>query len=176
MLIVMAGLPGAGKSSVAEAVAGRLQCPIVSLDPIEAAMWRAGIARTEPTGLAAYVVAEEVARAQLQVGNTVVVDAVNDVEPARQQWRLLAESFGRRLTFVEVSCSDPTEHRRRLEARRRDIEGFPEPTWESVAARRSGFDGWADDRIRVDSLAPPDANLQYVLRRLADHTPEEASG
>lgn len=167
MLIVMAGLPGAGKSRVAEALAARLRCPIVSVDPIEAAMWRAGIARDEPTGLAAYVVAEEVARAQLQVGNTVIVDAVNDVEPARQQWRLLAESAGCLLTFVEVSCSDPAEHRRRLEARRRDIKGFPEPSWASVVARRVGFHGWEDDRIRVDSLLPQAANLEHVLELLA---------
>ncbi|WP_404963061.1 hypothetical protein [Streptomyces sp. 147326] len=38
----MAGLPGAGKSSVAEALGRELAAPVVSADPIEAAMWRAG--------------------------------------------------------------------------------------------------------------------------------------
>lgn len=90
MLIAMAGLPGSGKSAVAGEVARALGCAVLSVDPIEAAMWRAGIGHDQPTGLAAYVVAEELAREQLLIGNDVVVDAVNDVEPARQQWRSLA--------------------------------------------------------------------------------------
>jgi predicted kinase len=57
MLIVMAGLPGSGKSAVADAVGRALNLPVLSVDPIEAAMCRAGIDRTQPTGLAAYVVA-----------------------------------------------------------------------------------------------------------------------
>ncbi|NUS77369.1 MAG: AAA family ATPase, partial [Streptomyces sp.] len=61
MLVVMAGLPGTGKSSVAEALGRALAAPVVSVDPIEAAMWRAGVGRDQPTGLAAYVVAEAVA-------------------------------------------------------------------------------------------------------------------
>lgn len=40
MLIVMAGLPGVGKSSVGEALARKLAAPVVAVDPIEAAMWR----------------------------------------------------------------------------------------------------------------------------------------
>lgn len=42
MLIAMVGLPGVGKSSVAEALGRKLNAPVVSVDPIEAAMWRAG--------------------------------------------------------------------------------------------------------------------------------------
>jgi predicted kinase len=45
MLTAMAGLPGAGKSWVAEELERKLSAPVVSVDPIEAAMWRAGVAR-----------------------------------------------------------------------------------------------------------------------------------
>ncbi|MEV5321784.1 AAA family ATPase [Streptomyces sp. NPDC052687] len=53
MLIVMAGLPAAGKSSVAEGLGRALPAAVVSVDPVEAAMWRAGVDRGQPTGLAA---------------------------------------------------------------------------------------------------------------------------
>ncbi|WP_404430131.1 ATP-binding protein [Microbacterium lacus] len=162
-LIVVAGLPGSGKSAIAEAAARRLGCGVVSVDPLEAAMWQAGIARAQPTGLAAYVVAEAVAREQLQLGHDVIVDAVNDVEPARQQWRDLAEQMGVRVLFVEVVASDPVEHRRRLEARRRDIAGFPEPSWESIDARRAGFAEWEDDRLRLDFLTDAAANTELIV-------------
>ena len=43
MLIVMAGLPGTGKSTVAEASAAALGLPVVSVDPIESAILSAVI-------------------------------------------------------------------------------------------------------------------------------------
>jgi predicted kinase len=85
MLIVMAGLPGAGKSSVGEALARKLAAPVVSVDPIEAAMWRAGVSHGQPTGRAAYVVAEAVVGGVLALGQTVIIDAVDAVETARGQ-------------------------------------------------------------------------------------------
>lgn len=94
MLIAMVGLPGVGKSSVAEALGRKLNAPVVSVDPIEAAMWRAGVTRDQPTGLAAYVVAEAVADGVLGMDQTVIVDAVNAVEAARGQWRSLADRHG----------------------------------------------------------------------------------
>lgn len=163
MLIVMAGLPGSGKSTIAAAAARRLTCAIVSVDPIEAAMWVAGVDRAQPTGLAAYVVAEAIARTQLELGHDVIVDAVNDVEPARQQWRDLAAGVGVGVLFVEVVASNQQEHRRRLEARERDMEGFPEPTWESIEDRREGFAEWHDDRLRVDFLTDAAANAELIV-------------
>ena len=91
MLVAMAGLPGSGKSTIAEIVAGRLGATVISVDPIEASILRAGIESDQPTGLAAYLVAETMAEQVLLSGHSVVVDAVNAVEPARLQWRDLAE-------------------------------------------------------------------------------------
>ncbi len=164
----MAGLPAAGKSAVAEGLARALGCAVLSVDPVEAAMWRAGVRRDEPTGLAAYLVVEVLAAEQLQLGHDVIVDAVNAVEPAREQWRRLADRTGSVLRFIEVRCSDETEHRRRLEGRRRGIDGFPEPTWEAVQARRAGLDDWHDDRLVIDSMTALGANLRLVLDHLGE--------
>lgn len=48
----MAGLPGAGKSAVADALGRALDATVLSVDPVEAAMWRAGVGRDQPTGRA----------------------------------------------------------------------------------------------------------------------------
>jgi predicted kinase len=167
VLIVMAGLPGAGKSAVAEDLARSLGCAVLSVDPVEAAMWRSGIAKDQPTGLAAYVVVEVLAADQLAVGHDVIVDAVNAVEPARDQWRRLAERAGSLLRFIEVRCSDEREHRRRLEVRERGIEGFPELSWESVQSRRAGLSDWRETRLVLDSMRPQDDNLRVALDYLA---------
>lgn len=164
----MAGLPGSGKSAVAGGMARALGCALLSVDPIEAAIWRAGVGRDQPTGLAAYVVAEDLAREQLLLGCDVIVDAVNDVEPAREQWRALAAELSLPLAFVEVFCSDEGEHRRRLAGRQRGIVGFPEPTWESVVERRRGFSGWDDERARVNSMQPLRESVAAALAHVQE--------
>ncbi|GAA3606400.1 AAA family ATPase [Agrococcus terreus] len=168
MLIVMAGLPGSGKSTIAAALARSIGCAVIAVDPIEAAMHRAGIAADQPTGLAAYVAAEAVAREQLRLGHHVVVDAVNDAGAARQQWRDLAAGEGVDLRFVEVFAPDDGTHRARLAARTRDLPGFPEPTWASVEGRRDGFATWGEERIRVVADGDPSeaaAEIRRALRR-----------
>ncbi len=166
MLIVMAGLPGAGKSTLAQALARTLQAALLSVDPVEAAMWHAGVDRAQPTGLAAYVVVEAVASQQLALGSTVIVDAVNDVDAARQQWVDLARRHGLVPHFVEVVCSDALTHRRRLEARRRDIDGFSEPSWESVQHRAQTQAPWRQDRLVLDSMRAVGHNLDLLLDQL----------
>lgn len=166
MLIAMAGLPASGKSAVAADLAGALNCAVLSVDPVEAAMWRAGISRAEPTGLAAYVVIGALAAEQLVLGHDVIVDAVNGVEPARDLWRQLSASQGAELRFIYMQCSDEAEHRRRLAHRQRGSEAFPEPSWESVQRRRDEFPPWTDERLILDAMNSRAGNLRAALEYL----------
>src|SRR3954451_4266741 len=84
VLIVISGLPGTGKSAVAAALAARLGAAHLSIDPIEDALLGAGIPRSWETGVAAYEAARVMAEQNLSLGASVVVDAVNDSEPARE--------------------------------------------------------------------------------------------
>ena len=71
----MAGLPGSGKSTIAEVIGETLSKPIVSVDPIESSILRAGIDPDQPTGLAAYLVAETLAESIIRAGRGLIVDA-----------------------------------------------------------------------------------------------------
>ena len=171
-LIVMAGLPGAGKSTIGEIVGARLGATVVSVDPIESAILRAGIDADQPTGLAAYLVAEEIAEKELDSGRTVIVDAVNAAEAARLQWRDLAERADVRLRVIEVVCSDEAVHRARLEKRERGLPHLEETTWRAVEQSLEGYaavDGpvvgasAGDDRQRASrSASNVDAALAFI--------------
>lgn len=163
VLIAMSGLPGAGKSTIARELGRALPAPVLAVDPAEAAMWRAGIDRRQPTGLAAYVVVEALAGEILALGQPVIVDAVNDAEAARGQWRELAERHRVPLRYIEIVCTDRALHRRRLATRERRIEGFTEPDWPSVEARRAGFDRWHESRLVLDSVDDLAGNLRRAL-------------
>lgn len=65
MLVVLGGLPGTGKTTIARGLAARLGAAHVRIDAIESAMWRAGIGPEQPTGIGSYVVAEAVAESCL---------------------------------------------------------------------------------------------------------------
>ena len=167
MLIVVAGLPGAGKSTLAVDLAGALNCAVLGVDQAEAAIWRAGVSPSGPTHHAAYLVVGALAVEQLALGHDVIVDAVNGPEEARAQWRDLAREVDAGLRFIVVECGDDRVYRGRLEHRSRKIEGFPEPTWEGVLRRRAQFPPWTDERLTIDSVNPRAENLQAALEYLS---------
>ena len=171
-LIVTAGLPGAGKSTIAEVVGNRLGLPIVSVDPIESAILSAGIDADQPTGLAAYLVAETIAESVLIGGAGVIVDAVNAVEPAREQWVRLGARQGVPVKFIEVVCSDAEVHRARLAGRDRGLSHLAEPTWHAVEQSSDEWESWsgpsaAIPRITLDSVEPLGVVVERALSFIA---------
>ena len=157
-LIVLTGLPGSGKSMLAEALSRSLSLPVFSVDPIEAAMWRGGLPRGQ-TGIAAYVIAQALAEEHLRLGQSVVIDAVNPVEAPRAAWRSLAARYRTDLAIIECVCVDEATHRRRIEARMRGIEGMAEITWARVEQRRTEYEAWTDARLVLDTSAHPPGRL-----------------
>ena len=149
-LIVLSGLPGSGKSTVAEGLSRTLSIPLFSVDPIEAAMWRGGLSKDQP-GIAAYDVAIALADEHLRLGHSVIVDAVNPIETPRAAWRGLAAKYRAEMKIIECVCADAAVHRQRIEARVRNIAGMPEVTWARVQRRRAEYEAWTDARLTLDT-------------------------
>ncbi|GAA1407718.1 AAA family ATPase [Catellatospora coxensis] len=168
MLIVFSGLPGSGKTTLSRPVAAALGATWLRVDAVESALWRAGVDRAQPTGLAAYVVADALADAHLAMAATVVVDAVNAVEQARAGWRDLAARHGTVMYAIEVICADPAEHRRRVEQRRPEHDQAMQPSWEDVRTRE--FTPWREPRLLVDTAACDTPDLvSLILRGIRAH-------
>src|SRR4051812_17063184 len=161
-LIIFSGLPGAGKTTLAKRLAAHLRAVYLRADTIEAALREGGIADVGGLGYAVgYVTATE----NLRLGNTVVADSVNPWQLTRDAWRGAAAVAGRSWVDVEIICSDPHEHRRRVEGRAIDIPSLRMPTWQQVLDR--DYHPWTDQRVQVDTAAVTiDAAFEELLRSI----------
>ena len=164
-LIVLAGLPGTGKSTLARELAARSGAVWLRVDAVEAATIAAGVPPSFETGLAAYRVARDLARDHLLLGRDAIVDAVNGVEPARAMWRELAQACGADRIVVEVYCSDAAEHRRRVESRPPATPPLPTPTWDEVVHRE--YAAWNEPVFRVDGTRAAEDVAVEILTHLA---------
>jgi predicted kinase len=161
-LIVLSGLPGTGKSAIADGLGQALGVAVFSVDPIESAMLRAGIERSFETGLAAYLVVEALADQSLGSGLDAIVDAVNAVDEARAMWRALAKKHRAQLLIIECTHSGPAVHEARLLARERGL-ALPEPSWDSVQRRREEWMPWPEPHLVLDAADLLDGNVAKAV-------------
>ncbi len=147
-LYIFSGLPGSGKTTMSQALARRVGAAHVRIDTIEQAMRELYSVDVEGEG---YELAYRLAADNLRLGLSVVADSCNPIELTRRAWERVAVDAGAQYVNIEVVCSDPQEHRRRVETRPAAVPGLRLPTWQEVTERR--YDGWTVERLVLDTCA-----------------------
>ncbi|HEY3555812.1 MAG TPA: AAA family ATPase [Kribbella sp.] len=164
------GLPGTGKSTLAEGLAVESGVPAFAGDWLLGALAPHGVLKglDRPAFLAMYYdLLGTLVRRQFMVGQSAIVDCLVNEEIA-QRWEKLAAEYDGRLRIVECVCSDEGAHRARLAGRRRGIPGWHEVGWDHVERMRSEYPRLTREHLRVDAMDPVDVNLEHVrtyLRR-----------
>jgi predicted kinase len=169
-VVVLTGLPGTGKSTLADLLARVSGAPAFAGDWLLGALAPHGILDHAEwsTLLAAYrdLLASLVTR-QLLLGQSAVVDCVLD-NVTVTAWRRDIGEHGGRLVVAECVCSDDAVHRRRVERRRRGIPGWHEIGWAHVERMRREFRPVTDKQLTLDAINPIDHNLRLLTALIAD--------
>jgi hypothetical protein len=144
--VLVTGLPGTGKSTMAEIAAAGLGAPVLGHDwamsglrpypELQVALDAMGRRGHRGVG---WSILWALARSQLRRGQPVVLDGVARAAEVAGT-RALAREEGASCLVVMTECSDPALHRSRIEGRRRAIPGWYELDWEHVARARSEWE------------------------------------
>jgi len=174
--ILLCGLPGTGKSTIARALAAALDADVLrsdvvrkrlfGLDPLAraAAHQSEGIYGPEATRQT-YAALEQQAAAWLAAGRPVVVDAT--FSRAEQRREFLDGLV--RGAVLHVTCDESTV-RTRLEARNRsgeDASDASDADWDVYVAARERFEAPADAAVVHDGAGPDAPTLDRVAEWIA---------
>jgi len=169
--VLVTGLPGSGKSTVAEQIATVTGAAVLGHDWAMSGLrpyteLQAVLDEMEPSGhrVVGWSILIALARAQLRCGRSVILDGVARFEEVGR-CREAAEAEKASVVVVATSCSDPVLHRSRIETRRRLIPDWYELDWEQVERARTTWQplesvdldldtagAWEDSAVRVAAL------------------------
>ena len=143
---IFSGLPGTGKTTMAQRMARQLRAMHLCIDTIEQGLRDLCHFEAEGEG---YRLAYRIAKDNLRLGLSVIADSVNPWKLTRDEWQAVASDVGATFVNIEMICSDKREHRRRIETRKSDIPRLALPAWEDVVGR--DYHEWEGERICLDT-------------------------
>ncbi len=163
-LIVFSGVPGSGKSSLADATGAALGIPVFAIDWLLGSLTPFGGYHLDDSWGMGYELLTTLALRQLQLGQSAILDSPAEETVVRDRWRSLAAGAGSDFRVIVCVCPDEAEHKRRLVGRQRGIPGWHNPgNWANAQRRLAAFPPWADEVLTVDTTRPQADTLAAIL-------------
>lgn len=163
ILYIFSGLPGSGKTTLAQKLAAQTGAVYLRIDTIEQALRDLCAVSVQGEG---YRLSYRIAQDNLQLGLDVVADSCNPIALTREEWHQVAASCQVRFVDIQVICSDIQEHQQRINTRNSSIAGLQLPTWAEVLQRE--YHAWPTPPLSIDTAGQSiEASQQALLDALA---------
>jgi predicted kinase len=164
-LVLVAGLPGAGKSHFSRKLGERLDCAIVESDAMRRALWRAptyGPRENQRLFRAAYRLIEDL----LREGIGVVFDATNLQERHRERLYRVADRLGVKLILVWVEAP-ANVIRERLRGRSLSVDptDISEADWDIHLRMKANAERFSRDYFAVDTSRDIAPVIERIRRK-----------
>jgi predicted kinase len=172
LLLLVTGLPGTGKSTMAEVAARALGAPVLGHDwamsglrpfrEMEQALDDMGPAGRRAVG---WSILWSLAREQLRLGSSVVLDGVARQPEVSRAREVAGEERVESLVLM-TACGDAEVHRSRVDGRRRGIPDWYELDWDHVAQARASWKAPSDVDLVLQATDPLEDNAERVRNAL----------
>ena len=137
-LIILAGLPGTGKTTLARKLSKKFNYFYLRVDCIEGPFAMTN-SKSEQKG-EGYEALINLAFENLILGHNVIIDTVNPLHITRKMFNDLAERTKAETIQFELKIKDTFLHKTRVENRKSDIDSLKIPTWNDVMERE--YEEW----------------------------------
>jgi len=159
-LVIFSGLPGTGKTTLAERLESELRWPLLKIDDVIGD-------GPEDAGIAFWDMKVDLlldlVETQLKMGLDVIVDSVF-MNMDRHHAQALARKYAASFLPVHVFISDEGIWEQRVTARSRELKDKNVATWNRVQHQREHFREWEPQTaLFVDSVEPLEQNFAKVL-------------
>ena len=159
-LVIFSGLPGVGKSTLADQLAKKLRWTLLRIDDVIGEV-------PENVGIEFWDSKVEIlldlVNTQLELGLNVIVDSVF-MNMDRQHALELAGKYHARFLPVYVFISDDKIWKERVTKRFDELNNANVATWENIQHQREHFQEWRPNTaLFIDSLNPAEQNFECVF-------------
>lgn len=168
IILLVTGLQGTGKSTIADAAGRRLGAPVLAHDWAMSGLRgfpavQAALDDMEPPGHrpVGWSILLALARAQLRRNTSVILDGVARA-PEIELCQAVALEETSRLFVILTECRDVVVHRSRIEGRKRAIPNWYELDWPHVRAARDAWAPIGNADLVLDAANPLQVNLDRL--------------
>lgn len=159
-LIIIGGVPGTGKSTLAKALSKELNIPAFSKDELEAAVARKGLCNNKETRGVGFEIMAVLAKNLFENNSGAIFDFIASKHRTEEQWPHLLNYD---VKYIECICSIVEVHKERIQSRKRNIEGWYELVWEDVLNVQERFQPLFTDRLILDSVNDLSKNIAMAI-------------
>jgi predicted kinase len=168
-LILFAGMPGSGKTTLARMVARRLCIPVFAKDRVQRVLRDHNLA-DESSGDGYYLILD-MADEQLSLGLSVILDATFPLDHFRIVASEIAARHKANFCAIYCYCSDDDAWRERMTTRVQYVPNWQPVGWDVVVRMRDYYQPWNDNALLTDSLYSPEENFPKVLEYIQQAAP-----